>query len=67
VSAGKKSVRTLFKDAGDTGGMANRIESAEKEIEYLAILLELVTIYLGEKVIPAFKNEKLNIYTRLMQ
>ena len=27
VNTGKKSVRTLFKDQGDTGGMVNRIEN----------------------------------------
>jgi hypothetical protein len=26
-----------------------------------------VTIYLGERVIPVFKTEKLGVYTRLMQ
>ena len=27
VNTGKKSVRTLFKDQGDTGGMVNKIEN----------------------------------------
>lgn len=30
-------------------------------------LLEIVTIYLGEKIIPVFKKEKLKVYSRLMQ
>lgn len=30
-------------------------------------MLELVTIYLGERIIPAFKREKLQIYTKLVQ
>jgi len=47
--------------------MANKIENAEKEIENLQTLLEIVTIYLGEQVIPVFKKEKLNVYIRLMQ
>jgi hypothetical protein len=30
-------------------------------------LIDIVTIYLGEAVIPSFKKEKLKIYHRLMQ
>lgn len=33
VSAGNKTVTTLFKSASDTGDMANKIESYEREIE----------------------------------
>ena len=47
--------------------MVNKIELTEKEIENLQTLLEIVTIYLGEKIIPQFKADKMKIYTRLMQ
>ena len=29
--------------------------------------MDIVTIYLGEKIIPKFKTEKLRIYQKLMQ
>lgn len=47
--------------------MVNKIEVTEKEIDNLNTLLEIVTIYLGEKIIPTFKAEKMKIYTKLMQ
>jgi len=31
------------------------------------VLIELVTIYLGERIVPTFKREKLSIYTKLIQ
>lgn len=31
------------------------------------MLFEVVTIYLGETVIPKFKSEKLKVYSRIMQ
>ena len=67
VQTGKKTIRTILKTEKDTGTMVNSIEHTEKELENLQALLELVTIYLGEEVIPLFKNEKLNVYSRLMQ
>lgn len=65
VQTGKKSVRTLLKNQSDTGNMTNQIELTEKEIENQQTLLELVTIYLGERVIPQFKNEKIQVYTKM--
>ena len=80
VQNGKKSVRTIFKNAGDTNSMVNAIEivrnliikiihflQTEKEIDNQQTLLELVTIYLGERIIPSFKREKLTVYTKLIQ
>jgi hypothetical protein len=43
------------------------IEIAAKEMDNLETLISIITIYLGEKVIPAFKKEKLKIYHKLMQ
>jgi hypothetical protein len=48
VTTGKKSVRTLFKDAGDTGGMVNRIESVKK-IQILNSLTNLCLYRLKKK------------------
>jgi len=33
----------------------------------LQVLLELVTIFLGERIVPTFKREKLSVYTKLIQ
>jgi hypothetical protein len=60
-------VRTLLKNSSDTNGMVNQIELTEKEIDNLTTLIELVTIYLGERIIPTFKREKLSVYTKLIQ
>lgn len=67
VNQGKKTVRTLFKSQNDASGMMNSIESAEKELENLEVLINIITIYLGEQVIPKFKKDKLKIYHKLMQ
>lgn len=48
ITTGRKTVKTLFKNANDTGGMVTKIEATDKEIEALNTLYDLVTIYLGE-------------------
>lgn len=60
-------MRTIFKNEKDASGMLNSIETAEKELENLGVLIDIVTIYLGEQVIPQFKKEKLKVYHKLMQ
>lgn len=35
-------------------------------MENLGVLIDIVSIYLGEQVVPAFKREKLKIYHKLM-
>jgi hypothetical protein len=47
--------------------MLSSIETAEKELENLGVLIDIISIYLGEQVVPQFKKEKLKIYHRLMQ
>jgi hypothetical protein len=42
--------------------MVTKIEITEKEIENLSILLDIATIYLGEKIVPKFKQEKMKVY-----
>ena len=67
VNMGKKTIRTILKDEKDSGVMQTKIEVAEKEIENIETLINIITIYLGEKIIPVFKKEKLKIYHKLMQ
>lgn len=66
VQTGKKTIRTLLKSQGDTGGMVNSIENTEKEIDLLEVLCKICTIYLAEKIVPKFKQEKLQVYGRVM-
>ena len=67
VNMGKKTVRTIFKDEKDAGKLQTQIEVTEKELENLETLISIITIYLGEKIIPSFKKDKLKIYHKLMQ
>ncbi len=67
VNQGKKTIRTLLKSEKDAGGLQTAIENTEKELENLDTIITILTIYLGEQVIPKFKKEKLKIYHKLMQ
>jgi hypothetical protein len=51
----------------DANTMVNKIENADKEIECLNQLYDLITIYLGEEVIPSFKARKIKIYQKIIQ
>ena len=51
---GRKTVKTLFKKAEDSAKMANRIEEVGEEMESLREMDEILTIYLGETVVPQF-------------
>lgn len=66
VSAGKKTITTLFKDKNDSANLANKVESFEREIEAMQKLTDLLTIYLCEKVLISFKREKLSLYNRIL-
>lgn len=65
VNSGKKTLGTLFKNSSDAGGMANTIENTEREIEQNNMLLDLLTIYIAEKVLPVLKEEKLRLYRKV--
>ena len=67
VNAGKKTMRTIFKDEKDSSKLQTTIEVTAKELDNLEVLISLITIYLGEKIIPQFKKDKLKIYLKLMQ
>ena len=57
----------MFKSEKDATQMMTSIESSEKDLENLGVLLDIVTIYLGEQIIPTFKKDKLKMYQKLMQ
>ena len=67
VATGKTTVTTLFKNSSDASTMANKIESTDREIMASELLGTLLTIYLGDKVLPAFKKEKLSLYHRILK
>ena len=67
VSAGKKTVTTLFKKPGDVGGMAAKVEKYDAETEVQIKLLDVMTIYLGGPLLDQFKKEKLALYRRVLQ
>jgi len=60
-------VKTLFKNQGDTGAMVSKIEASEREIEALTSLHDILTIYLGETVVPQFKSRRQRIYSKIVQ
>ena len=66
VSAGKKTVGTLFKNANDVGSMQNSLEAKERDLEAQEKLFDLLSCYIGRKVLPQFKNEKLVLYNRIV-
>lgn len=66
VSAGNKTVSTLFKSSSDASEMANKIESLEKEIESMQKLTDLLTIFVSDNVLTKFKREKLGLYNRIL-
>lgn len=67
VQQGKKTATTLFKNADDVGAMANKMETHEREILAHQQLHDLLSMYIGDKVIAGFKKEKLGLYHRILQ
>lgn len=66
MQEGKTTVRTMFKNTSDTSSMQKQVEVSDREIENLSLLFDLITIYLGEEVIPAFKRRKAAVYKQVM-
>lgn len=67
LNAGKKTMGTIFKSQSDAGGLSTTIEATEREIVSACNLKDLLTIYIGDKVIPLFKKEKLDLYGQISQ
>ena len=66
VTAGKKTASTLFKNSSDAGVMAQQVETTTKEIEAMKKLVNVICIYIGTVVLKSFKEEKLDLYKRLL-
>ena len=67
VTTGKKTIGTLFKNQDDTGKMVAKIENTEKESESLKVLYDVIAIYLGEQVIPPFKEKRIKLYKNMIE
>ena len=57
----------MFKNADDEASMKQQLETAEREIDNLGILLDIVTVYLGQEVIPKFKKSKYAVYKQMIK
>ena len=67
INMGKKTVTTLFKNTDDVGSMTSKVESTERELEHTKALFDLMSCYIGQKIVPEFKQEKLKLYCRILQ
>ncbi len=65
VSDGTKTLTTFYKSTSDTADMANKIENMTRDIASSKALCDLMTIYLGERIIPTFKKEKIDLYRKV--
>ena len=63
---GKTSVRTVFKSSSDTETVRKEIDTIERDIGNLGVLLDTVTIHLGKDVIPKLKRSKMKIYKQML-
>lgn len=50
----------------DTTNMANSLEHTDRAINSQQMLSDLLTAYIGDKLLTKFKNEKLSIYHRVI-
>jgi len=66
ITAGKKSMNTLFKNSGDVHTIQNKLEGYEREKESVEKLHALILAHLGKHVLPTFKAEKLRLYSRII-
>ena len=46
--------------------MVAKIENTEKESESLKVLYDIMSIYLGEQVIPPFKEKRIKLYKKIV-
>lgn len=67
VNSGKKTMGTLFKNSSDVGSMTNKLDGYEKDLEMSKKLIDLISMYLGQRALPEFKQEKMKLYCRILQ
>ena len=67
LSAGKKTMSTMFKGSNDVHTIQNKLEQYEREADASHKLHSLILGYLGQQELPRFKADKLKLYSRIMQ
>lgn len=67
VTMGRKTLKTLLKKPEDSAKMASRIEEVGEEMESLREINEILTIYLGETVVPGFQARQLKMYQKIIK
>jgi len=60
-------VNTLFKSSNDVHTLQNKLEGYEVEKVNSEKLHVLMLVYLGKRVLPSFKTEKLRLYRNIVQ
>jgi hypothetical protein len=47
--------------------MANKVEALNRDIAASKLLVDLMTIFLGERILPKFKRVKIELYRKVLQ
>jgi len=63
AGAGKRNIT----GSNDASVLATQLESADREMLQMQKLMDWQSIYLGDVVLKAFKEEKGDLYKRLLQ
>jgi hypothetical protein len=66
VQTGTKTLTTLFKNNSDKTVMANKIDQIERDIEFSTKLQEQMILYVVERIMPIWREEKLNLYKKIL-
>lgn len=67
IQAGKKTMSTVFKNTGDVHKIQSSIETYERDLIAQEKLLDVQYVYLGRTILPKFKEEKMRLYSRIVQ
>ena len=67
IAAGKKTMSTMFKSSNDVGSLQNKLELHERDLEAQERLEVIISQYLGNIILPQFKQEKMSLYGRILQ
>uniref|UniRef100_A0A7S3JE66 Uncharacterized protein n=1 Tax=Euplotes harpa TaxID=151035 RepID=A0A7S3JE66_9SPIT len=71
LNTGKKTIKTIFKSQSGKQSMITNlttfIAQAEKDVETYGKIIKVVTMYLHQHVIPAFKEKKVKGYIKILK
>lgn len=66
MAAGKTTSSTLFKSKDDSVELQDKINRYTRDIETITKLLDVITCFIGDKVLKVYKMEKLGLFRRIM-